>query len=168
RAAIPELICPAWIPPHPAETLNAYARRLAGRLDPGRACYVGGVSFGGAVALEMAVHLKARACFLIGSVRCRGELPWYLRFFQPMTALEPELVGKTAGLALRRYLLSGLGALSARQQRLTSADAEFLRWATWALLNWRAHPQTRRVPVHRIHGAADGTFPPQYTRCTAL
>src|SRR5207245_2475411 len=66
RAAIPGLIAARWVPPRPAETLNAYAARLAGLLDPGRPCYVGGVSFGGAVALEMAVHLKARACFLIG------------------------------------------------------------------------------------------------------
>jgi pimeloyl-ACP methyl ester carboxylesterase len=164
RAVIPELISPPWVPPRPGETLNAYARRLARRLDPGRACFVGGVSFGGAVALEMAIHLKARACFLIGSVRCRGELPWYLRFFQAMTAMEPELVGKTAGLRLRGYLLSRIGALSARQVQLGCADGDFLRWATWALLNWRAHPRTRQVPVHHIHGAADRTFPPQHTR----
>lgn len=164
RAAIPTLIAPRWIAPCPAETLNAYAKRLAGRLDPGRNCYVGGVSFGGAVALEMAVHLKAKACFLIGSVRCRAELPWHLRFFQPMTSMEPELVGKTVGLAMRRYLLGGLGALSSRQKRLTCADTDFLRWATWALLNWRASPQTRQIMVHQIHGTADRTFPARYTR----
>jgi pimeloyl-ACP methyl ester carboxylesterase len=164
RAAIPELISPAWVPPRPAETLNAYARRFARQLDPGRACFVGGASFGGAVALEMAVHLKARACFLIGGVRCRRELPWYVRFFQPMTALEPEVAAKTVGLMLRCSLLSGLGALSSRRKPLTSADANFLCWATWALLNWRPHPQTRQVPVHHIHGAADRLFPARYTR----
>jgi len=110
RAAIPSLITPRCIPPRPSESLNAYARRLADRLDPGRTCFVGGVSFGGAVALEMAVHLRAQACFLIGSVRRRSELPWYFRFFQPMTAMEPDVIGKTVGLALRRWLLSGLGA----------------------------------------------------------
>src|SRR5262245_55843221 len=69
RVAFPDLRVPAWIDPLPGESLRGYAARLARRIDPGRPCLVGGASFGGMVALEMAPHLQADACVLIGSVR---------------------------------------------------------------------------------------------------
>src|SRR4051794_30719168 len=77
RAAFPHLVVPAWIEPLAKEPLPAYAARLARQVDPGRPCIVGGASFGGLVALEMAHYLQARACVLISSVRSPRELPWW-------------------------------------------------------------------------------------------
>src|SRR5687767_15743899 len=73
---IPQLMVPRWAPPaSPDESLASYAARMVRQVDPGRPCYVGGASFGGFVALEMARHLQTRACFLIGSVRSPREFP---------------------------------------------------------------------------------------------
>jgi predicted esterase len=59
REAFPQLVVPKWIEPVPGESLAEYARRFAEYVDPGVECYVGGASFGGFVALEVARHLTA-------------------------------------------------------------------------------------------------------------
>src|SRR5207237_7796437 len=82
REAFANLMVPKWIPPQSNESLAGYAARLArqvdiaGKLGP---CFIGGASFGGFVALEMARHLDAKACFLIGSVRSPDQLPLRIR-----------------------------------------------------------------------------------------
>jgi pimeloyl-ACP methyl ester carboxylesterase len=55
--SIPQMMVPAWIDPLPIESLASYAARLADKINPGEACFVGGASFGGFVALEMIRHL---------------------------------------------------------------------------------------------------------------
>ncbi len=63
QADFPGLVVPDWIEPRPKEPLPAYAARLARLVDPGRPCLVGGASFGGLVALELAPTCKpGRAC----------------------------------------------------------------------------------------------------------
>src|SRR6476619_5718672 len=63
RTALPCLRTPDWIAPLDREPLAEYAQRFAQAINPGRRCFVGGASFGGLVALEMAAHLQAEACF---------------------------------------------------------------------------------------------------------
>ena len=74
-AALPDLRVQPWIPPRAGESVRSYAARLAPLANPGRPCIVGGASFGGVVALEMARYLPARAVVLIGSVRSPAGLP---------------------------------------------------------------------------------------------
>src|SRR4051812_8548731 len=97
RAALPALVTPAWIEPRDREPLGVYAARLARCVDPGGPCFIGGASFGGMVALEMAAHLRAEACFLIASVRAARELPWRFRVLRPIARLGPERMGRVAG-----------------------------------------------------------------------
>ena len=73
--AFPNLRVQPWIAPLSGESLRAYAVRLAPMVDPGVPCIVGGASFGGVVALELAQHLPALACILIGSIRSPSGLP---------------------------------------------------------------------------------------------
>ena len=54
RAAFPGLEVPPWLPHEPEESLDAYARRMAATIWPSEHFYIGGASFGGMVALEMA------------------------------------------------------------------------------------------------------------------
>ena len=56
RGCFPNLITPDWIPHRRGDTLASYAERMARHIDPGCPCYVGGASFGGMVALEIARH----------------------------------------------------------------------------------------------------------------
>ena len=88
-AAFPSLTVARWIAPAQSESLAAYAERMALALDPGRPCLVGGVSFGGIVAMEMARHLRARACIVIASSRDVDGLPAAVRLLRPVAAVVP-------------------------------------------------------------------------------
>lgn len=157
--AFPNLRVQRWVPPLPGESLQAYATRLAKIVDPGRPCVVGGASFGGVVALEMATHLPALGCILIGSIRSPAGLPWQWRLLKPLAVLGPEVMRKLCRLAanLGRPFLSK----SAQQhlRRLTEPKAAFVRWAMCALVRWRPSPATRRIRTFHIHGESDDVLP---------
>ncbi|WP_373650010.1 alpha/beta fold hydrolase [Schlesneria sp. DSM 10557] len=163
RVAFPDLIVPEWIEPLPREPLVEYAARLAKEIDPGKPCYIGGVSFGGVVALELATHLNARECFLIGSIRSHQELPRRLAMFRPVSSLvmvpkwlAPFVLGCFGGYLppLRRGVL----------HQLNDAEGRFLRWAAQAILRWKPSKGVENLRVFQIHGDQDLIFPPQLTR----
>jgi pimeloyl-ACP methyl ester carboxylesterase len=164
REAFPGLVVPDWIEPRPTEPLPAYAARLARLVDPRRPCLVGGASFGGLVALEMAPHLQARACVLIASVRSPAELPWWVRLFRPAAALGPTGLGWCAGGVVRTSAPSLPAGAAGPLRRLSEPRAAFLRWASWAALSWRPSQGARQARVLQIHGDADRTLPIRYTR----
>src|SRR4051812_45705088 len=79
-----QLIVPKWISHVENDTIATYAQRLAEKVDPKKPCFVGGASFGGFVAMEMARHLQTLGVFLIGSVRTPDEMPPSLRALRPI------------------------------------------------------------------------------------
>lgn len=158
RAVLPQLVTPNWIEPERNEPLTEYACRLAQTVDPGRPCFVGGASFGGVVALEMSVALKARACFLIGSIRSADSRPWRVKLLHPVTPLVGMLPQMSPWLV---RLVGGWLRSPTRgvMTQLGEADARFLKWAARAILTWRPSPETARVRVCQIHGERDRVFP---------
>jgi pimeloyl-ACP methyl ester carboxylesterase len=164
RVAFPSLITPTWIKPGGQEPLSDYARRLARHVDPGEPCFVGGTSFGGIVALEMAVSLRVEACFLIASVRTSRELPWHYRALRPLAQLGPDRLGRAAAWCSRWFAPCLPSGTNGRLKRLAEPRSTFLRWASWAVLNWRPSPQVLQVSVYQIHGSADRTLPFRSTR----
>jgi pimeloyl-ACP methyl ester carboxylesterase len=157
-----------WIEPLPDESLRAYAARLARAVDPGCRCIVGGASFGGIVALEMAAHLQAAACVLIGSIRSPAELSWRWRILRPLAVLGPDRLGALAGL-VGRYAAPLLGRGTVRRLRgLARAEAAFVRWAMCAVLRWWPSPATRRVRIFQIHGEVDRVLPVTRTRADVI
>jgi pimeloyl-ACP methyl ester carboxylesterase len=161
RRVFPRLLVPPWIEPLPCELLPAYAGRMARLVEPSGPSLVGGASFGGLVALEMAVHLGLSSCVLIASVRTPSEMPWRLRALRPLAWLGPGRLGSAAGWASRWSAPALRPGNARRLGRLgaTTPRSGFLRWACWAALRWRPSPATRRVRVWQIHGSADRTFP---------
>ncbi len=79
RTAFPDLFVPPWLPPESGERLEHYAERMAATLPPGKDVLLGGQSFGGMVAVEMARATGARDCVLISSVAAPNDLPRRVR-----------------------------------------------------------------------------------------
>jgi hypothetical protein len=117
RRSFPGLIVPPWIEPEPCEPLASYARRIAARLNSSDLLLIGGVSFGGIVALEMADHLGLAECVLISSIRSPAEMPWQLRVLRPLATVGPDRLGITSGWAARWLAPSGDGPPSRPTRR---------------------------------------------------
>jgi pimeloyl-ACP methyl ester carboxylesterase len=158
-AAFPNLRVQPWIPPLPRESLRAYAKKLAAVIDPGRPCTIGGASFGGVVALEMAQHLDAVACILIGSIRSPSGLPRRWRLLRPVAMFGPDalrVLTATSHQLFRRFLHAGTVR---RLEKLSRPEAAFVRWAMCAVVNWRPSPGVARTRVFHIHGSEDRVLP---------
>ena len=166
RAEFPNLLVPAWIDPRPRESLAEYARRLAARIDPKCPCVIGGASFGGMAAIEVARHLNARACVLIGSVRSPEQFPMALRAARGgagAAAFAPfELACWLAWVHVPMFGWCSSPATRAFLRQAADADARFLRWAAWAVFTWRPVPLD--LPVFHIHGGRDRILPCRHVR----
>lgn len=163
HTAFPNLCVPAWIEPRRNETLVQYARRFAEAIDPHQPCFVGGASFGGVVALEMAARLNARAVFLIGSIRSPEGMAWPVRAARPLARLTLTLPFPVLGSMATTTLASSgrFSSISTRSllTQVADADASFLRWGTRAILDWQPSADVGRVPIYQIHGGMDRVFP---------
>lgn len=158
RSAFPELVVPGWIRPETNEPLVDYAARFAATIDPGKPCFIGGVSFGGVVALEVASHISAQECYLIASVRSPTQIPTRLRVFRPMTDLVmiPKWLSPWMLTCGSRWMTPRVrGSL----HQLKDCDDYFLRWAARAILQWTPSPGVAHVRVVQIHGDRDPIFP---------
>lgn len=134
----PELITPEWIEPEINEPLVDYAWRFAETLHPQitEPCTLGGTSFGGMVAHELAVALGLSSCLLISTVRTPAELP-------------PDWQ------ELRHLAAAGEEALWGQPRFKT----RFLCWAAWATLTWELSAGAMAVETRLLHGDLDRTFP---------
>lgn len=162
----PEAIVPDWPRPGYGETFTAYAERFAKQLRTHRPCILGGMSFGGMLAQEMARFLEPECLLLMATVRGPNELPLYgqigKRFrglipFLPLRLLQAltwgfECPGIRSLFPLRRVL--------ARQFR--EADRELFRWSLDQICQWRESPVVN-CPVWHIHGDNDRVLPASRT-----
>jgi pimeloyl-ACP methyl ester carboxylesterase len=166
------LMTPAAPPAFREETLAIYAARWSRTLAEQellRAPYiVGGISFGGQVALEMARWAPVRplAVVLISANRTSASIPPDFRERQRWGRLAPGFAVK---LALR--VLSGKFAdrehLSPAHRTVLNkmaaeADVDFLKWGARAAAEWDFSEEDAlrlAVPVFQIHGAQDWVIP---------
>ena len=159
QSGLPQLITPPWIKPVRGESVAEYARRFAPVIDPGRPCFIGGASFGGVVAQELAAIMpNVMACFVIGSLRSGDAKPWRIRVLRPITPLVSILPW------ISPLLVRVIGTLLRSPTRgvliqLADADRSVLRWGAAAVLSWQPSPEIKRVRILQIHGDRDRVFP---------
>lgn len=151
-----------WIPPaDPHEPLASYAARLARQLPLDEPFDLGGASFGGMVALELARHLAPRRVFLFGSCRSpRAVAPLLraLRWLPPVIPPRP----------LQPLVARWFGATSPAHVRLfadmlAATPPAFVRWATNAVFSWDGVAELP-MPVHHVHGQRDRLIPVRRVR----
>ncbi|HYE05632.1 MAG TPA: alpha/beta fold hydrolase [Planctomycetota bacterium] len=151
------------IPPWraPGGTLADYARRHVAAGDVRAGDIVGGSSFGGFVALEIARQVDCAGVVLIGSARSTRSYR-RLAALAPLTRLLPRVRPMPA--PVMRLIGSVLGSLPAVPQRdvfvamARSVPPDFLHWACDAAAHWTG-VERPRCPVLQIHGAADRVIP---------
>lgn len=151
-----------WLPPeNPRESLTHYTARLARELSANEPFDLGGASFGGMVALELARHLSPRQVFLFGSCRLPRSIAPLLRALRPLPSVMPDSILNPPPL---RFLLARwFGATSPAHVQLFSdmlsaTPPAFIRWATNAIFSWPG-VASLPMPIHHIHGDRDRLIP---------
>ena len=166
---------PGWIDPDPDDTVESYSARMARRvpLDPqdNAPLYLGGLSFGGMVALEAAKILRPRGVFLMScgyswrclapAVRvmlagCGATPPGVLKEMVRLTPLFVRVVGHPDRRQRRRIL-----------DLVPRVNADVCAWGARAMLRW-TYRGPCPAPVHHIHGAIDRIVPPERVRPDAV
>jgi pimeloyl-ACP methyl ester carboxylesterase len=161
-AAFPNLLVPEWPQPIEDESLSEYCERLAEKLRPHGAVAIGGVSFGGIVALEVAQFLKPPCVILIASVRGPSEMPWRIRALGPFLPLLTFMpIRWMQWLAGAAPLWSSVFAGVVKQFR--QADPVTLRWSIRQIFHWK-QAATLACPLFQIHGDRDFVFPVSKTK----
>lgn len=151
-----------FIDPLPNESISSYAIRLAEGIDKEEEFILVGVSLGGILAQEIAVHYPPKKVIIISSVKSTQELPFWMRFFKyfPLAKLIP---GK---LYLWMFMwLIWLKTLGARSNHILGnlrnmaqdANPKFVYWAANQVVKWR-NP-IRNFKAYHIHGTKDALFP---------
>jgi pimeloyl-ACP methyl ester carboxylesterase len=144
------------------ETVQTYAARVAQSIDPTPPLYLGGVSFGAMLALELAGILDPRGVFFISGCTRPSQISPIIRSGAFLATGMPRWLFPTARLISPAFLRL-LGKFD-REERarlaevFKSANFELARWGAKQIMRWNApaHPPCR---VHWIHGSADHIVP---------
>lgn len=165
-----DLECPDWLMPDEGESFDGYAERWAQALLPkpgdDRPLFLGGVSFGGVLAMQMARHLNPRAVILIGSCRSRHAKPTRWQVAKKISDLIPDALFGRRMLASGALWVSLLDQLDAPHRSLlmtmaADSDLRRMRWSGKACAGWTFDPASvpGLPPVHQIHGRHDAIIP---------
>src|SRR5712692_139678 len=162
KARFPGLTAVSWIEPRGSEGLADYAARLASDVSGLHPSYIGGASFGGMVALEVARLLRPHGVFLLGSCRSPRPIAGVFRFGTRIASALPESFlrrGELFAPQVARVMGSRnreIAALLAQMYR--SVSPRLIRWGAGAIRNWPG-VEDPGVPVHHIHGQSDRVIP---------
>jgi pimeloyl-ACP methyl ester carboxylesterase len=155
-----EIVTPAFPEPAPRQSLSTYARALADALRIGPADVVGGASFGGFVAAEIAARRPVAALVLIGSALSPREVPSSYVVIERLSRLVPDGIFASAPRN-HPLLMAKFGRLTAAQRALFldmagRASPVLLRRGMRMIFGWKGVDRAEiACPVHRIHGRLD-------------
>jgi len=161
HSAVPSIVVPSWPATASGDSLSAFAKRLVTAIPSGENIYLGGASFGGMVALELAAFVKPKGVFLIGSCASPNSITPAAQLMRVLLHVVPASLFRP-----RRWMVPFLapmfGSLTSSQKALfwsmaKHTPASFMRWGLGAIVSWQPSPVA--VPVHSIHGSHDRLIP---------
>lgn len=149
-----------FLPKNNRETLEEYAFRMAKKVKHKNPVLIG-VSFGGILVQEMALHIETRKVIIISSVKSNLELPLRMKIAKSTKAykiIPTHLLSNIEALAKYTF---GENVVSRRlklyEKYLQMRDKKYLDWAIENVILWRRSVPDSKV-IH-IHGDADAVFP---------
>lgn len=157
-----------WFPPLHRETLEAYALRMAAKIDRDEPFVLMGLSLGGMIATEIAWHLKPVQTILISSIPSARQMPPLYRWAGRMRLHRFIPVGWIkSGVVVKRLFMSETASdQQAILDMVRVADPVFIRWAFQAVLDWKREVVLPGL-VH-IHGSRDELFPLRFVQPTHI
>jgi len=161
-AALPDVAVLEWIEPaSEQEPIAAYAARLAATIPASPPFLLGGVSFGGIVAQEIARHVHPTGVVLIASWRARESLALHVRALAavgPWMPTSPFRLGAHSSLVARAFGLRTATQRELFRKMFRAASPRFLHWAARVVHRWQG-VQGLAIPVRQLHGAEDRIVP---------
>ncbi len=158
-----------WLIPNKKESLKAYAKRMAARVNADNAVLIG-VSFGGIMVQEMKAFLPKAKVIIVSSVKSKHELP--KRFILARKSLLYKLVPTSLVLSAKDLTRFAIGPKTKKRLELYNTylsvrDKTYLDWAIKEMVCWdREDPDPQ---IHHIHGDKDIVFPIEnISKCTVI
>lgn len=161
---------PNFIAHQHGESIAAYAQRWAKQLSkPGdqRPLFIGGASFGGMLAQEMAMYLdpKPRAVLLIASARTGDTVTPVMQVAELLGRAVPGNSVNKSMTALKLAFAMADGLDDDDKVRLLTAarqvDPHMTKWASAAAVGWPGFdPPADYPPIHHIHARKDWVLKP--------
>jgi pimeloyl-ACP methyl ester carboxylesterase len=153
-----------WLTPLENESMVDFAIRLKAQLPEEQPVIVG-LSFGGMIGVEIALHFTCKKLILLSSAKTQNEIPFYLRWMRyfPLHKLVSSSFLKNAN----RFAYRVMGVHNRYDKllftrMLNEADDRFLNWAVDRIIHWR----NVKVPKNtfHIHGTKDIILPFRFVR----
>lgn len=167
---VPGITVAPWNEPT-APSIPDYARTYLPLVEKLRPDVIGGASFGGMVALEIARVIKPKQVILIGGCRNRKSVQGMLRFsaryarFIPRFLLRPRL-GMYKALYWY-YSVRDPAHRAAFTAMIRETSPSFLQWACEAVSRWDGVDRLD-CPIAQIHGGIDHLMPAKYAQADEI
>ncbi len=157
-----------WLQPFKNESLEAYAIRLAEKIDNQKPFIIVGLSLGGMLAAEISKHFNPENVIIISSIPSAKHLPTYFKLAGKLKLhkILPVSVIKSAALIKRIFTSETPEDKIYLRRTIRTSDPVFIKWAINAVLNWKT--QTLPQKYIHIHGTGDEIFPVKISKPTHI
>lgn len=156
-----EIVTPDHTDPTQGETLIEYASRIADDLKIQPADIIGGVSFGGMLAGEIARQRPVAGLILLGSCLRPARLPWSYRWVEKLGHFIPDfVVGLRSWRPLLRWRFAPItrDAETCLVEMAVSYPTAQIRAFGHMVMDWSGVDSVS-CPVISIHGDSDRIIP---------
>ena len=149
-----------WIPAKKEETMAAYAKRLADKIEASSFSLLG-VSLGGIAAIEISKLKKVNRLILISTIKHQDELPLYLKWMNKFSTnkVGAAKFGMELSIALKPfYDKADKQGNELFQEMVRNASPAFINWGVRVISQWENNAPLETQYLH-LHGTDDLVFP---------
>lgn len=154
-----EIVHISWETPKKGEPLSDYVKRLSAKIDTSEDFYLGGLSFGGMCAQEIAKTLEPKKLILISTAKGPREFPFHIRlaFKTGLYKLVPDVIYKRLAFGASRFMcLMGRNSKVQFRSMVAGMDKRLFGWSIDKMATRKGGGD---FPYLHVHGSADRVLP---------